>query len=422
MRIPSIVIINANDKHSLFRLIQVSVIRLSNEWNVGQDIAIELLQQVLSTHGSKTEFHEEYVVRGLGRKSSVQFITIVPGEKLPGIEPKLNEFTKTLFSLSKKCPSNETINYSLEQTQIINLPLDVGRRLIEATPEPVLRPYVEKAKKTIFSVPEVKKKDTKSEKILEKEEEPASSSNEKTPQKVVKQESSSSTEKSTKSKSSSSSEKCNTKPNEKSTKSKPTVSKAQDASSSAEKSSSKPNGKTSKSKPPPKPQLGKASIANFFGNKPTKPSSTENNVLQAKEENKDDDVVITKEESPKIDKQPVAEDEIVRKRVLSSEKSSDDAKNEPSHKKAKKELKTKMVKNRSRIMAICDSDSSSDEDEIEVRGTPEKVVEEKLAENVEPEIVQMKTDEKQQPAKRRFKATRKVNKTYEDEDGFIRKL
>lgn len=389
--------------------------QLSNTWSIPLTEAIARLETFAKKNVDQ-DLQREFLVRGIS-KGYTAVVTVVPETRIKAYENKLDSFTKSIFSVSKKRSSFATQTFKLEAPQVINLPLDCGSRPVIVHVIPDARPAMEKdKKKNIFAVPGNSKK---AEDVKKAAPESKSTPQEKTPQKQA---------------------------------SSPEKGKA----SSATKKSAE---KTVKGKPVAKPQLGKGSIASFFGQKAAVSPPTEKKAEAERDSPKTDPVKMevaveeakvqekpkpTKKvpkvepESPKAPPPPKAKetpatDESSRKRNLSSDRGSDDKKKknksspeEPSSKKAKKEVKTKKVEKRSRIMAICDSDSSGDEgtsakqpqavsDEEEAPAVAVKA--KKAAKEAEKKA---SPDENRNPVNKKRKATRKVTKSYQDEDGFIR--
>lgn len=205
-----------------------------------------------------------------------------------------------------------------------------------------------------------------------------------------------------------------------------------------------PKNKKASAKPP-----AAKSISSFFSAKPaaSKPSADTPKLTASKP------VVETKENpvkiEPKVEPAPVKTNTVEvatpkehKKRVLSQ--SDDDSisgtpqtKQMPANKKQKKAAvrvkNEKGAKNRSRIMQICDSDTSSDEEsastskkakiEGDEAGTAKKEKENKTPTKNEA-IEAMETEEdagtsSTQKQKKRGKVKKMVTKTFEDEDGYI---
>lgn len=360
---------------------QVTAVQVANNWSVPLVEGIAILEKFARKYENE-DLHLEYLVRGVTTKAHV--ITVVAQAKLKDCEKKLDTFSKSLFSVSKKFTSNETINYKLETPKVINIRLDVGQRPAQTYVIPDARPAMEKPKNKPLFAPVEKK--VKAE--PEKKTSPEQTKQETTPRKDPKAEKS-----------------------------------PEKGKSSLKKSAEKQN----KGKPVPKIQMGKGSIASFFGNKPAAATSSNKDTKEEPDESpkaKKTEVVKPKEEpkSPAVDKT----EDSSRKRTLSAgpDTSNDKKKGakEPSAKKQKKEIKK--VEKRSRIMAICDSDS--DEEEAEKQPPEENRMEESDQEEIpatpKQETKKTSPDENRNPTKKRFKATRKVNKSYQDEDGFIREL
>lgn len=387
---------------------------MSNTWTIPLTEATARLE-IFYKENESEGLHREYLVRGITKSSSTVVITVVSETNIKAYEKKLSPFSKSLFSVCKKRNSYETLHYKLEKPQVINLPLDIGSRPVEVHVIPAARPAMEKKKKeNIFAVPANSKKPTTSTATEDKKKIAADTKltpQEKTPQKTSKS---------------------------------PEKGKSSAVKTSAEK----------KQKHSPKIQMGKGSIASFFGQKSTEkktePIQKESPKATATEEDAmdvDDEPAIAtnkKRETTKAEPEPTTkaaskktsgnkkDDETSRKRNLSSdhgstsEGSKKKSPEEPSSKKAKKEVKTKKADKRSRIMTICDSDSSGDEAAAVAKRQEESEEEEDVKpRKVEPEEKKKTSpDENRNPDNnnKRRKAMRKVTKSYQDEDGFISKL
>lgn len=380
--------------------------QVANNWNVSLAEGSIRLELFSKKHESE-DLYKEFLVRGVASKEKT-VITVIPEAKVKAYQNKLDSFSKTLFAVAKRFPCNKTPYYKLEPTKVIRFPLDLGplkTRAVHVIPPP--RPVMEKEKKkNIFAAPAGgSKKAAKAEKKPEAKKSPEEQ-----------------------------------KPYDATPKKEETATKA---SSSTKKSPAKRSN--AKGKQIPKVQMGKGSISSFFGQK-TSPESAAGSATQPKKESPPSQVQMAKKVEPKKEekkspiiqkKSPIAEkpiakevaDDATRKRNLSSDRGSEsDKKNksmeEPSSKKAKKEVKTKKVEKRSRIMAICDSDSSDGETPVvgkHGREDSEEEADPKPSKKPPMEQKKASPDENRNPAaKKRLKATRKVTKSYEDEDGFIR--
>lgn len=386
-------------------MLQVTAVQVSNNWNVSLAEGSLRLELLAKKHESE-DLYKEYLVRGVASKLRT-IITVVPEAKVQAYQDKLESFSKTLFAVAKKFPCNKTLLYKLEPPKFMRLRLDQEPIVpvpVHVIPPP--RPVWEKEKKkNIFAMPagSSSKKQTKVEKKPE-------AKVEKKPEAKVSPEA--------------------------------TPKKEQTGGSSAKtattvKKSPAQGGSHAKGKQAPKVQMGKGSISSFFGQKSaasstqvkkeSPPSQVVKKVEPAREEKK------SPKESPMAKKEP--SDDATRKRNLSSDRGSesDNKKNksmeEPSSKKAKKDVKTKKMEKRSRIMAICDSDSSDGETPV-AKGRvfeSEEEVEPEPEHRFSPKEPPMEEKQKASPdenrnpaAKKRRKATRKVTRSYEDEEGFIR--
>lgn len=385
--------------------------------------------ETFAKENESADLYKEFLVRGVSRKSATTVVTVIPEARLKVYAKKLESFSQSLFSVSKQRSRHETLHYKLEKPQVMNLTIDCGSRPAVVHIIPEARPAMEKEKKnkSMFAMPGTSKKPSAEAKKPSPEvKKPVATITpvEKTPQKGG---------------------------------ASPEKAKGSATKTSAEKSNVK-------GKQPTKIQMGKGSIASFFGQKPAAAASEAKNAsptekvtvkkespksapaeqIEQVEEKKQKPIkekeVKKERESPKApppksskSKETPAADDSSRKRNLSSDRGSGSDKNkkkspeEPSSKKAKKETKTKKVEKRSRIMAICDSDSSGDE---ATTAKPRPETDEEDAVEVKPSKKATKgdsadttrktsPDENRNPATKKRKAFRKVTKSYQDEDGFI---
>ncbi|XP_055592249.1 DNA polymerase delta subunit 3-like [Uranotaenia lowii] len=394
---------------------KISVRSISNNYGLNFADAVKILQKWIDANGKKNKLSKEFIVRGIdGRESSkgCPFITLADERKLKSIQTKANDVTSVLYSVEVASESGRRITVPDEQDfRMINLPLKTEKRDVKVFTPAETSAVVKQETKPKVNYLFGSSSSTSSKAPIKSEPKPTASE--------VKQSS-------------------------------PTKSAPVTKSSSPQKSPSKNSpGKKSNNK---KPVSGKASIASFFSNQPTKAAKSSTASAPEVKTEKVSPKVEPKVETPSsVEKKKSEESEQPRwKRMISDESEGDDdvvpstpqekkepKKRGPANKKvatAKKvAAKNANPSKKSRIMQIEDSSEEEEDDEDKkMRDREERQVKLELSED---EDVEMKTtngaanvdlspekpveNDANHNNKKRIRVKKEVTRTFMDEEGYL---
>ncbi|XP_031622883.1 DNA polymerase delta subunit 3 [Contarinia nasturtii] len=350
---------------------KVSLVTISNNWNVPNKDGEIILEKWLKTYSGDRKIAKEYLIRGVDLNGNV-IITVVSEKNLSKVEKMCPKFTKILYSIEIGSLNGKSLNITEPASnKYVSLKLKSARRNIKVNPIIV-------------------DKSIKKEVIPPKKANPFGTFQSKASQsKEAKPDSASS---------------------------------SKDAKVKEEKVSPKQSS-PKKKQPPSKAQQGKSSISSFFASKPTSSNASKADKLVADATVKVEKVQIKDEP---VDVNTTNDTKATQKRPHSNASDSNDDFKATEKKQTKKKPKLEQKSKHSRLMQLCDSSSEEDEasnnKDRSMDIDDEELVVKKEKENKTPSPEKTKsngTPNGSSSGKHRAKVKKTITKTYVDEDGFV---